>query len=69
MFAPRDVTDACFLPQAFSKGYDTILLTDGCGTTSPASSQESIEYNCAKNWGFATSCRAFAEGVDVSLAS
>ncbi|KAK5061293.1 hypothetical protein LTR84_007835 [Exophiala bonariae] len=65
-------TDQCVggsLQDAFSKGYDAILLTDGCGTTSPTSSQESIEFNSAKTWGFATSCRDFAQGVDASLAS
>jgi hypothetical protein len=49
--------------QAFSKGYDVVLLSDGAGTTSPSSSQESIEFNCAKTWGFCVSCKEFAEGL------
>lgn len=59
-------TDQCVggsLQDAFTKGYDCILLSDGAGTTSPASSQESIEFNCAKTWGFCVSCEGFAEGV------
>ena len=60
-------TDQCVggsLQDAFTKGYDCILLSDGTGTTSPASSQESIEFNCAKTWGFCVpSCKDFAEGV------
>ncbi|KIX10149.1 uncharacterized protein Z518_01230 [Rhinocladiella mackenziei CBS 650.93] len=59
-------TDQCVggsLQDAFTKGYDVILLSDGAGTTSPSSSQESIEFNCAKTWGFCTTCKSFAEGV------
>lgn len=51
------------LQDAFTKGYDCILLSDGAATTSPPSSQESIEFNCAKTWGFCTTCEKFAEGV------
>ncbi|KIV85312.1 hypothetical protein PV11_01017 [Exophiala sideris] len=59
-------TDQCVggsLQDAFTKGYDCILLTDGAATTSPDSSQESIVFNCAKTWGFCISCSKFAEGV------
>jgi len=59
-------TDQCVggsLQDAFSKGYDVVLLSDGAGTTSPASSQDSIEFNCAKTWGFCTTCSTFAEGL------
>lgn len=60
-------TDQCVggsLQDAFTKGYDCILLSDGAGTTSPASSQESVEFNCAKTWGFCTSCKDFAAGME-----
>ncbi|EXJ72138.1 uncharacterized protein A1O5_04642 [Cladophialophora psammophila CBS 110553] len=59
-------TDQCVggsLQDAYSKGYDVILLSDGAGTTSPSSSQESIEFNCAKTWGFCASCKDFAKGL------
>ncbi|KIW71248.1 hypothetical protein PV04_03434 [Phialophora macrospora] len=59
-------TDQCVggsLQDAYSKGYDVVLLSDGAGTTSPSSSQESIEFNCAKTWGFCMSCKDFAEGL------
>ncbi|KIX98132.1 uncharacterized protein Z520_06212 [Fonsecaea multimorphosa CBS 102226] len=59
-------TDQCVggsLQDAFSKGYDVVLLSDGAGTTSPSSSQDSIEFNCAKTWGFCTTCKDFAEGL------
>jgi nicotinamidase-related amidase len=51
------------LQDAFTKGYDCILLADGSATTSPAGAQESIEFNCAKTWGFCMTCEMFAEGV------
>ncbi|EXJ80583.1 hypothetical protein A1O1_08729 [Capronia coronata CBS 617.96] len=61
-------TDQCVggsIQDAYSKGYDIILLSDGAATTSPSSSQESIEFNCAKTWGFCTSCKTFADGVSL----
>ena len=60
-------TDQCVggtYQDSFSKGYDSILLTDGSGTTSPSYSQQCIEFNAGNTWGFATSCKAFAEGVE-----
>ncbi|KAI9811446.1 MAG: hypothetical protein M1827_005429 [Pycnora praestabilis] len=60
-------TDQCVggtLQDAFSKGYDCILLSDGCGTTSPKSAQDCIEFNGAKTWGFVASCGDLALGVD-----
>ena len=60
-------TDQCVggtLQDAFTKGYDCLLLSDGAATTSPDSSQESIEFNTAKTWGFLMSCREMAKGVD-----
>lgn len=60
-------TDQCVggtLTDAFSKGYDCVLLSDGCGTTSPVSAQECYEYNAAKTYGFCTTCKDFAGGVE-----
>jgi nicotinamidase-related amidase len=60
-------TDQCVggtLTDAFSKGYDCVLLSDGCGTTSPECAQECYEYNAAKTYGFCTSCEKFAKGVE-----
>ncbi|KAL6705187.1 hypothetical protein ACN47E_007292 [Coniothyrium glycines] len=59
-------TDQCVggtLTDAFSKGYDCVLLSDGCGTTSPKSAQECFEYNAAKTYGFCTTCEELAKGV------
>lgn len=49
---------------SFSKGYDCVLLNDGAATTSPEYAQQCFQYNAANTWGFATSCRDFAKGVD-----
>ena len=60
-------TDQCVggtYQDSFSKGYDCILLSDGCGTTSPAFAQQCVEHNAENTWGFQTSCKAFAEGVE-----
>ncbi|CAF3416918.1 unnamed protein product [Rotaria sp. Silwood2] len=63
-------TDQCVsgtLQDAFSKGFDCILLRDGCGTTSPPFAQECIEYNCEKGDGFLMTTEAFAKGIQASL--
>jgi nicotinamidase-related amidase len=60
-------TDQCVggtLTDAFSKGYDCVLLSDGCGTTSPRYAQDCYEYNGAGTYGFVTTCKDFAKSVD-----
>lgn len=59
-------TDQCVsgsLQDAYSKGFDCVLLKDACGTTSPNFAQECIEYNSAKTWGFVTDCEALEAGI------
>jgi hypothetical protein len=48
---------------SFSKGYDCILLNDGAGTTSPEYAQQCFQFNAANTFGFATTCKALAEGI------
>lgn len=60
-------TDQCVLAtiqDASNQGFDTILLKDGCGTTSPDFARETAEYNCRKSWGFVSSCKTMADGVN-----
>ncbi|KAK3067314.1 hypothetical protein LTR53_015896 [Teratosphaeriaceae sp. CCFEE 6253] len=60
-------TDQCVggsLTDSFSKGYDCIMLSDGCGTTSPESAQQCFEFNAGNTFGFGTTCKALAEGVE-----
>lgn len=59
-------TDQCVggtLQDAFSKGYDCVLLRDGAATSSPGFAQEMVEFNAGKSWGFVSSCELFAEAV------
>lgn len=59
-------TDQCVsgtLTDAFSKGYDCILLSDGAGTTSPQFAQECIEFNAAGTYGFVSDCKNLFEAV------
>jgi len=60
-------TDQCVsgsLTDAFCKGYDCVLLKDGCGTTSPDFAREGIEFNAARTWGFVSACEQLAKGVE-----
>lgn len=59
-------TDQCVLAtiqDASSKSWDTILLKDGCGTSSPEFAKEMVEFNCQKSWGFVSSCEELASGA------
>ena len=65
-------TDQCVagsLQDAFSKGWDCILLKDACGTTSPDAARECVEFNSARTWGFATDCNSLEKGVQAMLAA
>ncbi|KAK3379096.1 isochorismatase family protein [Lasiosphaeria ovina] len=67
-------TDQCVmgtLQDANLKGYDCVLLKDGCGTNSPEFAQLSAEYNCLRSWGFLSTCKdlATAAGVEVKNSS
>lgn len=59
-------TDQCVLAtiqDASNKGFDTVLLRDGCGTTSPEYARQMVDFNCQKSWGFNSSCEALSRGV------
>ncbi|KAF2490820.1 Isochorismatase hydrolase [Lophium mytilinum] len=59
-------TDQCVatsLTDAVSKGWDCLLLRDGCATTSPKFAQDSVEFNMG-GWGFLLDCKDLADGVD-----
>lgn len=60
-------TDQCVLASlqdACNLGFDTVLLRDGCGTSSPDFAREAVEYNAKRVWGFVSSCRDLEDGVD-----
>lgn len=61
-------TDQCIgstLQDAHARGYDTIMLKDGCGTDSPLYAKASYEFNCTRAWGFLSSCKALAKTADI----
>ena len=63
-------TDQCVggsLQDAFTKGWDCILLKDACGTTSPQSATECMEFNSARTWGFVTDCHGLDKGIQAML--
>lgn len=63
-------TDQCVagsLQDAFSKGWDCILLKNACGTTSPTFAKDCIEFNSARTWGFVSDCDSLLEGVEGML--
>ncbi|KAJ5688881.1 hypothetical protein N7462_003273 [Penicillium macrosclerotiorum] len=54
-------TDQCVggtLMDAFSKGYDCILLRDAATTGTPFGANEVWEWNITNCWGFVTTCEA-----------
>lgn len=60
-------TDHCVggsLQDAFTKGWDCLLLNNGCATTSPKFATQCIEFNTTGGWGFVLSCEDLAKGVD-----
>ena len=60
-------TDQCVggsLQDAFTKGFDCLMLSDGCATSSPDFARQCIEYNCEGGWGFVLSCKNLADGVE-----
>ncbi|KAH8710020.1 Isochorismatase-like protein [Phaeosphaeriaceae sp. PMI808] len=52
------IQDAC------NQGFDTIMLKDGCGTTSPQFATDTCVHNCQKSWGFLSSCKELEQGVE-----
>ena len=63
-------TDQCVagsLQDAFTKGWDCILLKDACGTTSPTFASQAVEFNCERTWGFVSDCKGLETGVEGML--
>ena len=60
-------TDQCVLSTAFDaqmQGFDTIMLSDGCVTHSPAFAQQGCEWQFVRVWGFLSSCVELGEAVE-----
>lgn len=59
-------TDRCVLASiedACNLGFDTILLKDGCGTSSSDYTRLMVEFNARKSWGFVSSCKDLSDRV------
>ncbi|KAF5708196.1 Isochorismatase hydrolase [Fusarium mundagurra] len=60
-------TDQCVagtIRDAYTKGWDCLMLSDACATTSPDFAKKCTEYNCEGGWGFVLTCKDLADGVD-----
>ncbi|MCJ1340025.1 hypothetical protein MMC09_005319 [Bachmanniomyces sp. S44760] len=60
-------TDQCVagsLLDACHKGWDCVLLSDCCGTTSPGFAKEAVEWNCERGWGFVGCSEGLERGVE-----
>ena len=60
-------TDQCVggsIQDAYTKGWDSLMLSDGCATTSPEFATKCTEFNCENGWGFGLSCQQLADGVE-----
>ncbi|KAI6088621.1 isochorismatase family protein [Hypoxylon rubiginosum] len=61
-------TDQCVgatLQDANAQGFDTIMLKDGCATDTLPYAKATYEFNCARSWGFLTSCKALAKAAEL----
>ncbi|KAI0872528.1 Isochorismatase-like protein [Hypoxylon argillaceum] len=59
-------TDQCVygtMQDANLKGWDTVLLKDGCGTISPGFATQMSVHNASKSWGFCSTCEQLAYAV------
>ena len=65
--ANLDQCVALGLTDAFSKGWDCLLLQDGSATTSPDFARKSVEYNCEGGWGFMLTCEQLLYGSERML--
>jgi nicotinamidase-related amidase len=60
-------TDQCVLSTLYDaqmKGFDCIMLNDGCATDSPAFTQQSSEWQACRDWGFLSSCKALEKATE-----
>lgn len=55
------------LQDAYLKGFDNVLLKDGCATDSPWFAHWGVEFNCLISWGFLSSCKDLARGAGLEV--
>lgn len=67
LFFSGENTDQCVqssVQDAYAKNWDCLMLSDGCGTTSPDFARKCIEYNCENGWGFVLTCQQLVDGIN-----
>lgn len=52
------------LQGAYTKGWDSLLLSDGTVATSPEFARQCIEFSTEGGWGFVLTCLQLVDGVD-----
>lgn len=52
------------MQDAYQKGWDVLLLSDGSATNSPKFATQMVHFNCENGWGFVLTCKQLAAGVD-----
>ncbi|KAH7322924.1 Isochorismatase-like protein [Stachybotrys elegans] len=60
-------TDQCVaasMQGSYTQGWDCLMLSDACATTSPDFATKCIEYNCQGGWGFVLSCKQLVDGIN-----
>lgn len=58
-----DMCVASSMQDAYHKGWDVLLLSDGAATTSPEFATQTVHWECELGWGFVLTCEQFADGV------
>jgi nicotinamidase-related amidase len=51
------------MQDAYQKGWDVLLLSDGAATNSPEFATQMVHFNCENGWGFVLTCEQLADGV------
>lgn len=51
------------IQDASARGWDCLMLSDACATTSPGFATEMVEYNTAGGWGFVSTTEQLVQGV------
>lgn len=60
-------TDQCVagsMQDAYTKGWDCLMLSDACATTSPDFAKKCIEFECEGGWGFVLTCQQLLDGIE-----
>jgi len=63
-------TDMCVMAgllDAWHSDFDVLLLKGACGTKSPDYVSKSVEFNCARIWGFVSDSKSFEQAIDNML--